>query len=147
MGFIIFTAPGGVAQIEPVGGFIASPGNWTKVHSFDYRDGTIKYYMRIIVLHRFYDIESVNELFLTPKTKYATQNIKFYMNPNQDSDKSTGLAWPKLIPGTLIKRYKRFLADIKLEDGEIVTAHCPNPGAMKTCCEPGSTVYISYHLR
>lgn len=67
------------------------------------------------------------------------------MNPDQDSDKSTGLAWPKLIPGTLVKRYKRFLADIKLENGEIVTAHCPNSGAMKTCCEPGSTVYISYH--
>ncbi len=45
--------------------------------------------------------------------------------------------------GTLIKRYKRFLADIKLESGEIVTAHCPNPGSMKTCAEPGWRVMLT----
>jgi len=49
----------------------------------------------------------------------------------------------KLIPGTLIKRYKRFLADIKLDSGEIVTAHCPNSGSMKTCQEPGWKVLLS----
>lgn len=55
------------------------------------------------------------------------------------------LLWPKLIPGTLIKRYKRFLADVKLDNGEIITAHCPNSGRMIECSTPGSTVYLSYH--
>ena len=36
-----------------------------------------------------------------------------------------------LIEGVLIKRYKRFLADIKLESGEVITAHCANTGPMK----------------
>ena len=57
----------------------------------------------------------------------------------------TGLIWPKLIPGTLLKRYKRFLADVRLETGEIVTAHCPNTGSMKGCSEPGRTIYLSAH--
>ena len=48
-----------------------------------------------------------------------------------------------LYSGTLIKRYKRFLSDIKLESGEIVTAHCPNSGSMKGCDAPGSPVLIS----
>lgn len=48
-----------------------------------------------------------------------------------------------LVEGQLIKRYKRFLADIRLTTGEIVTAHCPNTGSMKTCGDPGDTVYLS----
>lgn len=67
------------------------------------------------------------------------------MNRSEHFVGSKGHVWPKLIHGTLVKRYKRFLADIKLENGEIVTAHCPNSGTMKACCEPGRTVYISYH--
>lgn len=55
----------------------------------------------------------------------------------------TGLAWPKLIRGTLIKRYKRFIADVKLRNQEIVSAHCPNSGSMLGCCEPGMPVYLS----
>ena len=47
-----------------------------------------------------------------------------------------------LIKGTLIKRYKRFLADVTLESGEIITAHTPNTGSMRGCCTPGSRVYL-----
>lgn len=49
----------------------------------------------------------------------------------------------KLIPGTLVKRYKRFLADITLEDGSVITAHCPNSGSMRGCSSPGSRVFLS----
>jgi sugar fermentation stimulation protein A len=49
----------------------------------------------------------------------------------------------KLIHGTLIKRYKRFLADVLLDDGTKVTAHCTNSGSMKSCLENGAEVYLS----
>lgn len=48
-----------------------------------------------------------------------------------------------LIRGTLVQRYKRFLADVRLPSGEIVTAHCTNTGSMLGCNEPGSPVYLS----
>ncbi len=48
----------------------------------------------------------------------------------------------KLIKGSLIKRYKRFLADINLE-GQTITAHCPNSGSMKTLDNKGDIVYVS----
>lgn len=55
------------------------------------------------------------------------------------------LKWPRLIRGTLITRYKRFLADVKLRNGHVVTAHCPNSGSMLTCSKPGRSVYLSWH--
>jgi len=59
---------------------------------------------------------------------------------------SSGLIqWPELIRGTLIRRYKRFLADVRLKTGETVTAHCPNSGSMQACCQPGRPVYLSQH--
>ena len=49
----------------------------------------------------------------------------------------------KLIHGTLIKRYKRFLAAIRLDDGSEVVAHCTNSGSMTSCLENGAEVYLT----
>jgi sugar fermentation stimulation protein A len=48
-----------------------------------------------------------------------------------------------LIAGTLVKRYKRFLADVLLDSGETITAHCPNSGSMMGLKEPGIPVRLS----
>jgi sugar fermentation stimulation protein A len=51
--------------------------------------------------------------------------------------------YPPLYPGILLKRYKRFFADVQLASGEIVIAHCPNTGPMTGVSTPGSAVQLS----
>jgi sugar fermentation stimulation protein A len=53
------------------------------------------------------------------------------------------LVEPPMIEGKLVRRYKRFLADVVLENGELITVHCPNTGSMKNCAEEGAPVWLS----
>lgn len=51
--------------------------------------------------------------------------------------------FPPLLEGTLLKRYKRFFADIELTTGDVITAHCPNTGPMTGVCHIGGQVLVS----
>lgn len=55
------------------------------------------------------------------------------------------IRFPELTAGSLVRRYKRFLAEVELSDGRIVTAHVPNSGRMTTVDMPGSEVLLSWH--
>lgn len=50
---------------------------------------------------------------------------------------------PALEQGKLLRRYKRFLADVQLENGDEITIHCPNTGSMRNCLFPGEPVWFS----
>jgi sugar fermentation stimulation protein A len=52
--------------------------------------------------------------------------------------------YPPLFSGKLVQRYKRFFADIELDNGELITAHCPNTGPMTGVCEIGAPVQVSH---
>jgi sugar fermentation stimulation protein/ribonuclease III len=90
-------------------------------------------------------ISSDSELFSAPEDDKANAASRTGRAPqaNEAASLYTGLAWPKLIRGTLVRRYKRFIADVRLRDQEIVAAHCPNSGSMLGCSEPGRPVYLS----
>jgi sugar fermentation stimulation protein A len=51
----------------------------------------------------------------------------------------------QLVPGKLVKRYKRFLADVELDNGTVVTTHCTNSGSMKSCIEAEAPVMLTHH--
>jgi sugar fermentation stimulation protein A len=51
----------------------------------------------------------------------------------------------ELLPGRLVRRYKRFFADVELCAGGTVVSHCPNPGSMRTCAVEGGRVWLREH--
>lgn len=53
------------------------------------------------------------------------------------------MQYSQLVPGILLRRYKRFLADVELASGETVVAHCPNTGSMRAVNVPGCRVWLS----
>jgi len=55
------------------------------------------------------------------------------------------MRFPPLVRGTLLRRYKRFMADVELDDGTVVTAHCANSGSMLDVAVPGRPVLLSHH--
>ncbi len=72
---------------------------------------------------------------------FAPDPVPAYLSP----DGKGGLLWGRLFEGVLLRRYKRFLADVRLIGGEEVVAHTANTGSMLGCSRPGRTVWLSRH--
>lgn len=53
------------------------------------------------------------------------------------------MRFPHLVEGRLVRRYKRFFADVELPGGEVVVSHCANPGSMRTCAPDRARVWLS----
>lgn len=70
-----------------------------------------------------------------------------YPNPSHSPSPTNPLlyTYPLLHSGILVKRYKRFFADIQLDTGKLITAHCPNTGPMTGVCQIGAPVQASFH--
>jgi sugar fermentation stimulation protein A len=73
------------------------------------------------------------------KHLYINQKNPLDVNPPKVS-----IPWPSLVEGRLIRRYKRFLADVELPEIGKITAHTPNTGSMLDCSESGRPVYLSF---
>ena len=69
------------------------------------------------------------------------------INPVIKSNMISIHKYEKLHSGTLLKRYKRFLAEIRLPEGQVLAAFSPNTGSMKTCSDPGSPVMLSHQKK
>lgn len=55
------------------------------------------------------------------------------------------MLWPELTHGSLIRRYKRFLAEVVLDSGEVITAFIPNTGSLLSCTNPGESVWLAHY--
>ena len=72
------------------------------------------------------------------------RNFRVKLSPMARDHKGVLLPFPgRLLQGTLLRRYKRFLVDVRLRNNHLVTAHTPNTGSMAGCSDPGSMVFIS----
>src|ERR1041384_2145576 len=83
---------------------------------------------------------AINWICISPRSSFPAYSCNvtngFSSMPGMSSE-------VKCISSILVQRYKRFLADVRLSTGEIVTAHCTNTGSMLGCNEPGNAVYLS----